>query len=92
MCGRQGGLRALIDWGDAGWGDPTLDFAAVPLDSISAALEGYDQTERLGGYPEARIIWDHLHNALEDAIDNPKSIVPIPDYRRLLDCARITRH
>jgi aminoglycoside phosphotransferase (APT) family kinase protein len=87
MCGRQGGLLALIDWGDAGWGDPTLDFAAVPLDSISAALEGHDLPERLGDYAEARFVWDHLHNALDDAIDNPKCTVPIGDYRRFLDRA-----
>ena len=36
MC-QAGQLRALLDWGDAGWGDPTLDFAAIPLDQISAA-------------------------------------------------------
>ena len=91
MCGRKGGLLALIDWGDAGWGDPTLDFAAVPLDSISAVLEGYDRTERLGDYPEARFVWDRLDNALDDAIDDPKSGVPVSDYRRFLDRTRVTR-
>jgi aminoglycoside phosphotransferase (APT) family kinase protein len=29
MCSRTGDLRAIIDWGDAGWGDPALDFAAA---------------------------------------------------------------
>jgi hypothetical protein len=91
MCGRKGGLLALIDWGDAGWGDPTLDFAAVPLDSISAVLEGYDRTERLGDYPEARFVWDRLHNALDDAIDDPKSTVPVSDYRRFLNRTKVTR-
>jgi len=85
MCGRQGGLLALIDWGDAGWGDPALDFAAVPLDSISAALEGYGARQRLGVHPEARIIWDHLDCALDEAIDDTKCTVPVADYRRLLD-------
>ena len=69
----------------------TLDFAAVPLDSISAVLEGYEGTERLGEYPEARFVWDHLHNALEDAIDDSTSGVPVNDYRRFLDRTRITR-
>src|SRR5262249_918124 len=89
MCGAEGGLLAVIDWGDAGWGDPTLDFAALPLDFISAALEGYHHTERLGEYAEARIVWDHLHGALDDAIDDPGCTVPVVEYRRLLDCGRI---
>ena len=90
MCDAQGGLLAVIDWGDAGWGDPTLDFAAVPLDFISAALEGYGDTQRLGDYPEARIVWDHLHNALDDAVDNSECTVPVAEYRRFLDWGRIT--
>jgi aminoglycoside phosphotransferase (APT) family kinase protein len=90
MCDAQGGLLAVIDWGDAGWGDPTLDFAAVPLDFISAALEGYGHTQRLGDYPEARIVWDHLNNALDDAVDNSQCTVPVAEYRRFLDCGRIT--
>src|SRR5262249_41504587 len=77
MCTPQGKLLALIDWGDAGWGDPTLDFADIPLDAICVALEGYDTTERLGEYPKARIIWDHLQNALDDVVENPSRRVPI---------------
>lgn len=90
MCGTQGGLLALIDWGDAGWGDPALDFAAVPLDFISDALEGYDHTERLGEYAEARIVWDHLHNALDDAVNDPECTIPVVEYRRFLDRGPIT--
>src|SRR5262249_26164075 len=41
MCTLEGKLLGLIDWGDAGWGDPTLDFAAIRLDAVSLALEGY---------------------------------------------------
>lgn len=85
MCGAQGGLLAVIDWGDAGWGDPALDFAAVPLDFLAAALEGYDNAENLGEYAEARIVWDHIHNTLEEAIDDPECTVPIAEYRRFLD-------
>lgn len=85
MCGPRGGLRAVIDWGDAGWGDPTLDFAAIPLDSVAAVLTGYGPMERLGESPEARIVWDHLQNALDEAIDDAECTVPIGDYRRFLD-------
>jgi aminoglycoside phosphotransferase (APT) family kinase protein len=84
LCSPRGELLALIDWGDAGWGDATLDFAAIPLDSISAALAGYDRMDRLGDYPEARFVWDHLNNALDDAIDDPTCKVPVNEFRQLL--------
>jgi hypothetical protein len=71
--------------GDAGWGDPTLDFAAVPLECLAAALEGYGRRELLGEQPEARFVWDRLHNALEDAIDDPARGVPVAEYRGLLE-------
>ena len=37
----EGRLAAVIDWGDAGWGDPALDFVHVPAAGLGAALEGY---------------------------------------------------
>jgi aminoglycoside phosphotransferase (APT) family kinase protein len=40
MSTPAGTLLALIAWGDAGWGDPALDFPAVPLRMMSAAFEG----------------------------------------------------
>jgi hypothetical protein len=64
--------------------------SAVPLDFVSAALDGYGTIERLGDYPEARIIWDHLQNALDDAIGDGKCVVPVAEYRWFLDCARTT--
>jgi aminoglycoside phosphotransferase (APT) family kinase protein len=96
MCGPDGVLLALLDWGDAGWGDPALDFASVPLDMMSCALDGYgpENRKRLGAYPEARFIWDRLHNAMDDALENPKmddvlenpkNEVPVADYRRYLE-------
>jgi aminoglycoside phosphotransferase (APT) family kinase protein len=85
LCGSEGGLLAAIDWGDAGWGDPTLDFAAVPLECLAAALEGYGRRELLGEQPEARFVWDRLHNALADAIDDPARGVPVAEYRGLLE-------
>jgi aminoglycoside phosphotransferase (APT) family kinase protein len=90
MCSSQGELLALIDRGDAGWGDPTLDFAAIPFAFIPAALEGYGPTERLGDYPEALIIWDHLQNAVDDAIEDRQCGVPIAEYCRFLDRTRTT--
>ncbi len=87
MCTRAGGLIALIDWGDAGWGDPVLDFVAVPLEMMGAALEGYGTASRvgLGSFPEARIIWTRLHDAMDDAIDGPGRPIPLTLFRRFLD-------
>jgi len=48
---------AIIDWGDAGWGDPAIDFRTIPPEATSWVLEGYgsdDPTLR------ARIRWDQL--------------------------------
>lgn len=68
MCTAGGKLLAIIDWGDAGWGDPTLDFAAIPLDAIPFALAGYEAEapEMLGGFPEARFVWYKLLDAMDD--------------------------
>jgi aminoglycoside phosphotransferase (APT) family kinase protein len=87
MCSRQGDLRAILDWGDAGWGDPTLDFAVVPLNRLSATLAGYGESnvKRLGEKPEVRFIWDRLHNAIENAIESATNRIPVEEYRRFLD-------
>jgi hygromycin-B 7''-O-kinase len=34
-------LAAIIDWGDASWGDPAIEFATMPLQTVPAMLEGY---------------------------------------------------
>lgn len=73
MCTADGELLAIIDWGDAGWGDPTLDFAAIPFDAIRSALEGYkaEAPGSLGAFPEARIAWNKLLDAVDDLWDSP---------------------
>jgi hypothetical protein len=55
------------------------------LELIPPALEGYGAADKLGDYPEARFIWDHLHNALDDVVDIPRAGVPVDMYRRFLD-------
>ena len=58
----RGDYRALIDWGDAGWGDPALDFRTLPARAVAVALAGYRQVAPLDGddSAEQRIWWDHL--------------------------------
>lgn len=86
MCSRTGALLALIDWGDAGWADPTLDFAAIPIAALPHALEGYESETpgTLGEFPEARFVWDKLHLAMEDASDGRGELPPLDSFRRFL--------
>jgi aminoglycoside phosphotransferase (APT) family kinase protein len=77
MCNRGGSLLAVIDWGDAGWGDPALEFAQIPLAVVPSVITSYesDASGLLGDLREARILWDKLDYALH----------ALPDDRRLLD-------
>jgi hypothetical protein len=46
MCDpSSGGLTAIIDWGDATYGDPARDFASMPLQCLPAMIEGYGVTD-----------------------------------------------
>jgi aminoglycoside phosphotransferase (APT) family kinase protein len=87
MCTPAGALLALIDWGDAGWGDPVLDFVGTPLPMMSAAFDGYGRAnrQRLGSCPEARIVWAKLHEAMDDAIDHPGTAIPLTAFRSFLE-------
>jgi aminoglycoside phosphotransferase (APT) family kinase protein len=90
MCTRTGALLAVLDWGDAGWGDPVLDFVGVPPEMMAAAFDGYGEAHRarLGAGPEARIVWAKLHEAMETAIEVPGTAIPLNPLRRLLDAMR----
>ncbi|MEX2244761.1 MAG: aminoglycoside phosphotransferase family protein [Fimbriimonadaceae bacterium] len=39
-----GALTAILDWGDASFGDPARDFAMMPLPCVPAMLDGYAST------------------------------------------------
>ena len=41
MCTAEGQFPAVIDWGDAGWGDIAFDFSDTPADALDAMFEGY---------------------------------------------------
>lgn len=89
MCTRDGELLALIDWGDAGWGDPTLDFVGIPLEHVPGAVEGYESASSsgLGEFPEARFIWDKLHYAMRRLVEDRGEPPPVDAYRRYLRAA-----
>lgn len=60
----DGGYAALLDWGDAGVGDPAIEFAAMPLRAVPAALQGYRSVRPLDDAAEGRILRAHIAIAL----------------------------
>lgn len=63
---RDDTFDSIIDWDDAGWGDPAMDLVSLPLRVIDAALAGYRSMMPLDGddTAEQRILWDKLIGAL----------------------------
>jgi aminoglycoside phosphotransferase (APT) family kinase protein len=57
---REGGYVALIDWGDAGWGDAAMDFRVLPPSATPLVLEGYREVRPEDDELEARVLWDQL--------------------------------
>ncbi|WP_165977495.1 phosphotransferase family protein [Nonomuraea diastatica] len=75
-------LTGIVDWGDAQWADPAIEFAKTPLTAVPAMLDGYAQeagegtAEHLRSW-EARVLWVHLTWALARLADP----VPKPGER-----------
>ena len=86
MCTRDDKLLAVIDWGDAGWGDPTFDFAQIPLDAMSLVLEGYTEIapEILPETLPELTIWDKIDRGLEWLCGQRSVEIPLDDYRQFL--------
>ena len=87
MCTYDDELLALIDWGDAGWGDPTFDFRQIPLSAIPIVLRGYRDVapDLLEETFKERVIWDKLRGAMYAALSNPLSSIPIAKFRQFLN-------
>lgn len=70
---RDGRYAALIDWGDAGWGDPAIDFRTMSMHGVPHALAGYREVQPLDedDTAEARIIWDRLWSAAWNLAKRP---------------------
>jgi aminoglycoside phosphotransferase (APT) family kinase protein len=86
MCSNTGELVAILDWGDAGWGDPALDFAAMPLEAIGPALEGYEAET---SHPPsalfvARVAWYRLLDAVDDLWVSPGRPLDVEALRRIV--------
>ncbi|MEU0566951.1 aminoglycoside phosphotransferase family protein [Nonomuraea sp. NPDC005983] len=75
-------FNGIVDWGDAQWADPAVDFAKMPLTGIPAMLDGYRQETGEGTSTstsawDARVLWFHLIWALGRLADP----VPRPGER-----------
>jgi aminoglycoside phosphotransferase (APT) family kinase protein len=72
MCSSAGELLAILDWGDAGWGDPAIDFASMPLEAVGPALEGYEAeiSHPLSASFAARVAWYRLLDAVDNLWDS----------------------
>lgn len=57
---------ALLDWGNAGWGDAAWDCFGMPLRAVPHILAGHREIAPLpeDHTAEARILWRHLQMAL----------------------------
>jgi aminoglycoside phosphotransferase (APT) family kinase protein len=73
---RPGSLEytAILDWGNAGWGDPALDWVGLPTRAVPLVLEGYRDVLPTDDdlTIEARILFYHLWFALETLARPPQ--------------------
>jgi hygromycin-B 7''-O-kinase len=68
---RKSALAAVIDWGDAAWGLPGMEFAKLPLEQVAATLQGYGHHEY--GVLEAAALWYHLSWGLSGLAKPPRA-------------------
>ncbi len=84
MCDERGELRALIDWGDAGWSDPMHDFSSMPLDVIPSAVAGYEAETGapLDADSRARLMRARTISALDHFVRHPERGLDVEALRR----------
>lgn len=56
-----GSLTGIIDWGDASWSDPAIEFASMPLVAIPAMFRGFRQA---GGRVDEDLVARSLRRGL----------------------------
>lgn len=78
-------LSAILDWGDAGWGDPALEFVSMPTRAVPAAFDAYQTVRPLDPLAPGRIIAWHLGIALDLLLLDPP---PVPRTVRWIELLR----
>jgi aminoglycoside phosphotransferase (APT) family kinase protein len=79
LAGPGNDLRALIDWGDAAWAPPAMDFAKLPLTQVASLLPDYlhhTHSPTTEHELAAATLWFHLSWALSKL-----PATPWPDQR-----------
>lgn len=74
LVGPANDLRALIDWGDAAWAPPAMDFAKLPLTEVASLLPDYlahADSPTTEHELAAAILWFHLSWALSKVAAAP---------------------
>ncbi|MFC6750157.1 phosphotransferase family protein [Deinococcus aquaticus] len=69
----DGSLGALIDWGDAGWGDPVLDLSYSGPLAAPDLLAGYEEVTVLGVGGRLRLLACLLDNATRYLTRQPEA-------------------
>lgn len=79
-------LTAVLDWGDAAWGDPAADFENFPAGGLAPALEGYAEFMPVDQGLRARIlirqIWVGLNGFLY-SLDPVKAVAGMGSMTKL---------
>lgn len=70
MIDRAGAVH-LIDWGDAGFGDPAHDFQSLPMQTIELVLAGYRAERPVDPTLEARIVRRVVARSLSNLCRSP---------------------
>lgn len=69
-----GRLAAVLDWGDAGWGDPSRDFVYLPASAIPGTVSAYRQARPEADFGlEGRILFELAGQAFEDLAEGDSS-------------------
>ncbi|NJL66900.1 MAG: aminoglycoside phosphotransferase family protein [Leptolyngbyaceae cyanobacterium CSU_1_3] len=93
LCSPKDHLLAIIDWGDAGWGDPVLDFASIPLEAVPFVMQGYESEApgMLGSQPAIGMVWDKLYLAMKKVLRHPGVSLPLDQLLYFLNDGFSTR-
>jgi aminoglycoside phosphotransferase (APT) family kinase protein len=69
MVDPAGDYLALLDWGDAGWGDPAIEFATLAVDRLGSLLDGYGEAAPglIDDQFVGRVFWNQIGHALRKA-------------------------
>jgi aminoglycoside phosphotransferase (APT) family kinase protein len=73
---------AMIDWGDAGWGEPALELQWMDFRAVPFVMQGYREVQPFDddATVEARVLWDQIMNVLRQLAGSLKSGRPRASY------------